>query len=116
MCKRQLVQLQKALQKFQDAGIRLVALSYDSVETLQDFARRRNLDYLLLSDSGSRVIDAFGIRHTGFKPLPNQEGIPYPGTFIIDRDGIIRSKLFLEGYVRRSDTDELLKEARKAVS
>jgi hypothetical protein len=38
--------------------------------------------------------------------------VPYPGTFILDRDGVIRAKLFLEGFRDRHTTDALIKAAK----
>jgi hypothetical protein len=37
--------------------------------------------------------------------------VPYPGTFLIDKDGVIRAKLFLDGYRERHATEELIKAA-----
>ena len=37
------------------------------------------------------------------------DGIPYPGTFVVDQEWIVRAKLFYEGYQERLDAAELLK-------
>jgi peroxiredoxin len=74
---------------------------------LADFARRRNITFPLLADPGSRTIEAYGIRD------PQGDGIPHPGTFLVDRDGIIRAKLFEHGYQKRHPTDALIERARK---
>ena len=50
---------------------------------------------------------------SGTRPREGKaEGVPHPGTFILDREGVIRSKLFLEGYRDRHTTDALIKAAR----
>ena len=41
-----------------------------------------------------------------------QAGIPYPGTFVIDSQGVIRAKLFNEGYSKRHSSEELIKAAQ----
>ncbi len=40
------------------------------------------------------------------------EGIPYPGTMLLDKDGVIRAKLFVEGFKERPSTDDLIKAAQ----
>lgn len=42
------------------------------------------------------------------------EGIPHPGTYILDKDGVVKAKLFLKKYQARHSIDELL-EASKSV-
>jgi hypothetical protein len=37
--------------------------------------------------------------------------VPYPGTILIDKDGVIRAKLFLDGYRERHPNEELIKTA-----
>ena len=74
-----------------------MAVSYDPVAPLARFARDRSIAYLLLSDEGSRTIRAYGVE--------DQDG---PGTFLIDRNGVIGAALFLEGYRQRHDTESLI--------
>ena len=95
------------MQKITDAGVKLVAVSYDPADSLAEFARKRGITFPLLADPGSRTIEAYGIRD------PQGDGIPYPGTFLVDRDGIIRAKLFEDGYQKRHPTDALIESARK---
>jgi peroxiredoxin len=105
-----LVKLQADLKKFEDAGLQVVAISYDPVEVLAHFTEQRKVAFPLLSDPGSTVIKAFGVLNkeaTGDKFA----GIPYPGIFIVDKDGVIRAKLFKEGYIQRPTTEEILKSA-----
>ena len=62
-----------------------------------------------LSDPGSRTIEAYHIRNESARG--KVEGVPHPGTFILDREGVIRAKLFLEGYRDRHTTEALIKAA-----
>lgn len=62
----------------------------------------------MLSDEGSKVIDAYGIRNREVQPGSPMDGIPYPGTFLIGTDGLIKGKLFVAGYVQRHDSDALI--------
>jgi len=108
-----LVQLQKGLDKIRATGTQVVGISYDSVDTLSKFAKKRKISFPLLSDEGSKTIDAYGIRNTRAKPGSIQDGIPYPGTFLVDQNGVVRDKLFLKGYVRRHSNRDLIEAAKK---
>ena len=105
-----MVQLQRDLKLIEDAGIRLVGISYDEPEALKRFADQMKISFPLLSDPGSKMIDAYHIRNEAAKG--RAEGVPNPGTFVLDRDGIIRAKLFLEGYRERHTTKALIEAAK----
>ena len=100
--------MQENLKEIESTGGQVIAISYDSVDTLKQFARKSSITFPLLSDAGSKTIDAYGIRN---KEAAGSriDGVPYPGTFIVDQKGIIRSKLFLEGYRDRHAVDALIK-------
>jgi peroxiredoxin len=105
-----LVQLQKDSAELKKAGIRVVGISYDSVAALQKFADANKLTFPLLSDAGSKTITAYGILN---KEAPKYaKGVPYPGTYLLDKKGVVRAKLFKEGYRVRHTTEELLKAAK----
>jgi peroxiredoxin Q/BCP len=101
-----LVQLQNDIPKIEATGTQLVAVSYDPVEVLARFAERRKITFPLLSDPGSKTIRAYGILNAEAKG--KAEGVPYPGTFTLDKEGVIRAKLFRNGFIERHSTDELL--------
>jgi peroxiredoxin len=102
-----LVQLQTDLKKIEAAGVQVVAFSYDKPEVLARFAERRKITFPLLSDPDSTVIKAFGLLNK--EARGKAAGVPYPGTFLLDKDGVIRAKLFLDGYRERHSTEELIK-------
>ena len=68
------------------------------------------ISFPLLSDPGSKMIDAYHIRNEAAKG--RAVGVPNPGTFILDREGMIRAKLFLEGYRERHTTKALIEAAK----
>ena len=107
-----MVQLQRDLKSIEDAGIQLVGISYDEPEALKRFADQMKITFPLLSDPGSRTIDAYHIRNEAAEG--KAVGVPNPGTFILDRDGVIRAKLFLEGYRERHTTEALIEAAKTA--
>jgi peroxiredoxin Q/BCP len=103
--------LQKELKSLTDAGVVVVAISYDSADVLKAFAEKQKIEFALLSDPDHKAIDAFGLRNKEAKG--KQEGIPYPGTMILDKDGVIRAKLFFDGFVARHAAADIIKAAKE---
>jgi peroxiredoxin len=91
--------LQKDLPTLLANKIKLIAISFDSVEVLARFAKQQKITFPLLSDPGSKIIAEYGL--TNKEAKGKAEGVPYPGTMLIDQDGVIRAKLFREGYRER---------------
>ena len=98
-CKGQLVDLESAQKAFAAKGIGVAAVSYDSQAILANFAKRRSITYPLLSDSSSSLIDAFGIRNPTGTGI--EAGIPFPGYYLIDPQGVIQRRFFETAYVNR---------------
>ena len=92
-----------------------MGVSYDSVEVLKKFADDRKITFPLLSDPDSKTIAAYALKNkeTAGKKFGkvDLDGVPYPGTLIVDKDGVIRAKLFVDGYKDRHSIDELVKAA-----
>jgi peroxiredoxin len=102
--------LQRDLKSIEDAGVQVVGISYDSPAVLKTFSDRAKITFPLLADPESKTIDAYHIRNPAARG--KAEGVPSPGTFILDREGVIRAKLFLEGHRVRHSTEELVKAAK----
>jgi peroxiredoxin len=100
-----LVQLQKDIADIEATGTQVVGVSYDSIEVLRNFAEPAGISFPLLSDEGSKTIREFGIHF--------RDGLPHPGTYLIDEKGIVRAKFFREGYRERHDNSELIEAAKK---
>ena len=102
--------MQRDLKSIEAAGVQVVGISYDDTKILKTFSDRMKISFPLLSDPESRTIEDYHIRNPAAKG--KAEGVPYPGTFIIDAEGVIRAKLFLEGYRDRHTTEALIKAAK----
>ncbi len=96
--------------------MKLVGVSYDSQEVLRAFAQKNKITFPLLSDPGSKTIIAYALKN---KELAGKkvrtidlDGVPYPGTILVGKDGVVRAKLFVEGFKDRHSTDDLVKAAR----
>ncbi len=89
-----------------DAGFGLVAISYDSSETLKGFADKHGITFPLLSDAGSKTITAWGLLNR--EATGRTAGIPHPGTFIIAPNGQVSSRAFEQPYQERRSATSLL--------
>jgi hypothetical protein len=102
------VELQGRLPEIRKSGLSLAAISYDPVSTLSDFAKRRGITFPLLSDPGSETIKRYGILNTTIDPKNDLYGYPFPGTFIVDRRGVVTSRVFEPTYQERSTISSVL--------
>lgn len=108
------MELQRRYDDIRRQGLRLAAISYDSRETLARFAVERRIEYPLLSDTGSSIIRRFGLLNPQNKPGTPAHGVPYPGTFIVNRRGEVVSRFFEEKYQERTTTGSVLLEIANA--
>jgi peroxiredoxin len=108
-CKTQLAELETRVADLKKNGFGLAAISYDPVAVLADFTSRRNITFPLLSDAGSVLIKRYGILNTTV-PETNQQsyGIPFPGTFMVNPQGVVTSRFFEQAYQERSSVGSLL--------
>jgi peroxiredoxin len=107
--------LQRDLKTIERAGVRVVGISYDSVDVLKSFADKRQITFPLLSDPDSKTITAYALRNKEVAGKKfgkiDLDGVPYPGTVLVDTDGVVRAKLFVDGYRERHSVEELVKAA-----
>jgi peroxiredoxin len=105
------VQLIEISDQFEDMGIAVVALTYDSVETLKTVEEDQGVEFTMLHDADVKHVDAFGIRNPDYEPDHRFYGIPLPGMFLISSDGVIQAKFGEEGYRVRPDFADVLEAA-----
>ena len=77
-----MVQLQRDLQSIQDAGVQLVGISYDDTKVLKTFSDRMKIAFPLLSDTGSKTINAYHIRNEAAKGRGRACPIRVPSSWI----------------------------------
>ena len=127
------MELQERFEELQAEGLGVGAISYDSEEVLAAFAERHGIqDVPLLSDDDSAAIRAFGIyNHVAeeglgpkaedpqvkadvlryvavFGALPIAVGTPFPGTFVVDRQGRVTARFFEEFYRERNTAANIM--------
>jgi hypothetical protein len=109
------VELQSRIDDLKRSGLGVAAISYDSPAVLADFARRRGITFPLLSDQGSATIKAYGLLNTTVQPGTMAEGVPFPGTFVLDRAGRVTERLFEDAYQERYTVSTILLRLGKAM-
>ena len=106
------MELRDAQEKFRAAGIRLYAISYDDCAVLAELAEVLGIEYPLLSDIDSAVIRNYGILNTQINPSDGiLYGIPYPGAYVTDENGVVVEKFFRDSYKRRERAENLIEAA-----
>jgi len=102
------VQLQGHSKAFEDAGVGIAVLTYDSPALQQKFIDKFHITFPLLSDVEATSISNLGVLDTDYSPGDSAYGIPHPGVFIVDRDGIIAGKVFITGFEKRVSAEGVL--------
>ena len=97
-CKAQLIDMNGGAAEIEKRGYRIAALSYDSPEILKTFADKREISFTFLSDPKSEVIDLYKLRDPQYPPGNRAYGVPRPIIFILDKNGVIRAKLYEESF------------------
>jgi peroxiredoxin len=75
---------------------------------LARFAKRRDIQFTLLSDPKSKAIRAFGVLNEDFPPKSVGYGIARPVIFVVDAHGVIRGRFSESNYRERPDIDAVL--------
>lgn len=111
-CKLQLKNLNQVTAEMATLGWPIVAASYDSQEIVATFSNANGLAYPLMSDAGSKAIDAFGIRNETVSGSARFSGIPHPIILFIAKDGTVKAKLYEEAYQKRPPSELVVSTAK----
>ena len=105
------MQLIDLTEQFEELGFNIAAMTYDPVDFLKTVEEDQGAAFPLLHDEAVRHVDALGIRNPQYEPGHRAYGIPLPGIFLIDEDGIIRYKFAEARYQDRPDFAYILEAA-----
>jgi peroxiredoxin len=114
-CMRQTIQLQENKAGFDAAGIGMVAITYDDPVLQQAFIDKFGITIPMLSDEDALSFKTLGILNEDYAPGDSQYGIPHPGMIVIDINGRVVGKQFLEAYSSRVDSAAALAFAKASL-
>ena len=100
-CQLQLMDLNGGVAAFEKRGYRLAGISYEPPSVDADFIKKRGLKYTLLSDPKSEIIDRYKLRDPQYKKGSRAYGVPRPIIFVLDREGVVKAKLYEDTYTKR---------------
>ncbi|WP_082730557.1 peroxiredoxin family protein [Sphingomonas sp. CCH10-B3] len=107
-CQAQLKDVRALPAELAKRGYSLAAISYDSPEKLADFTARQSINYTLLSDKDSKMIDAFGLRDPAYPKGNFAYGVPTATVLVIGADGVVKQKLTTADYKVRPSNATIL--------
>ena len=111
-CMKQMIELQQHKAAYDEAGIGVVAITYDAPALQQAFIDKWDIQYPILHDVDALSFKTLGILNESYQPGDDAYGIPHPGAIVIDPGGRVVGKLFLEAYSVRVDALSALAFAR----
>jgi hypothetical protein len=100
--------LEQNVERIHAQGLGLAAISYDSVAVLKQFSDRMHITFPLLSDQDSAIIRRYSILNETVAKNSPQFGIPHPGTYVLDRRGVVTAKYFQEDFRVRDTAASIL--------
>jgi peroxiredoxin len=112
----QLGKLKSLLTKAQKDKVQILAVSVDTRDESKKFGetlRKRfdgEFDFPLLEDKDHKVIDRYGIFN------PDGKGWPYPSTFVIDPQGVVRWRFIEKTQDKRPSNQQIVAELKKIKS
>jgi peroxiredoxin len=110
-CIAQLERLVDVQDEFSALGFNVAAMTYDPVATLLEAQEEYGATFPLLYDEGNTHVKAMGILNTQYSPGERAYGIPYPGIFLLDAQGVIRAMLAEQDYKLRPEFSLVLEAA-----
>jgi peroxiredoxin len=113
---RQLAELSSLLKA--DEKVKLYAISVDSQDKNKTLLEKvvasgkGKINFPLLSDPGSKTIDAYGIRDPAYTGK-QFDGIPHPAIYIVNKEGKVAWSKIEEDYRKRPANAEIRTELDK---
>ncbi|MGB3634797.1 MAG: redoxin domain-containing protein [Rubrobacteraceae bacterium] len=107
VCTDQMGQLQEQIERFEEKGAKVLAISADTPWSHKAFAEDRGIEFPLLSDFDREVISSYGVEH--------EVGFPERAYFVIDREGVVRAKKVEATPKDQPEVDEVLRDLEKAL-
>jgi len=103
--------IERSLIKFNEVGIRPVAISIDTPEVSREHAQKQGYTFTFLSDRNADVIRRYDLAHKGAGI--SGEDIARPAEFLIDSTGTVRWINLTENYWIRARPEQVLEVANQ---
>lgn len=114
-CRSQVVELQQHLGALAAAGVHPVVVTPDTPEVIRTFTEQNAVTLPVLTDTDSAVIRTFGILNTLIDPDEQYYGIPFPGIYLTDSEGVVEQRHFNREYRVRESVASLLLDLGRTV-
>jgi peroxiredoxin len=101
--------IQRSLPKFEEVGIRPVAISVDSPELSRNLSQQAGYTFTFLSDPKAEAIRRYDLLHAG-AGIDGQD-IARPAEFLVDTTGSVRWVNLTENYWVRARPEQILEVA-----
>ena len=98
------------MDKFNEVGIRPVAISVDAPEVSRDFAQQAGYTFPFLSDRNAELARRYDLVHAGAGT--SGEDIARPAEFLLDTSGTVRWINLTENYWVRARPEDVLEVAK----
>lgn len=124
-CNRHLMHLEENIEKFTQAGAKLVAISPELPSEIDKTLEKTKSSYPILFDKDSKIMKKFGVDFVLDKKTQKRykkygvdlekangnssQTLPVPATYVIGKDGKIKYMHFDPKYSNRSTAEEILK-------
>lgn len=82
-------------------------MTYDAVNLNAKFAKQYKIDFPILSDANGTTAIAFGILNERYPEGHRAYGVPHPGIFFVDSNGLVKAKFAEEDFRDRPDFDDV---------
>ena len=93
----------------------MVAITYDDPQLQQAFIDKFGITIPVLSDIDALSFKTLGILNEQYQKGDTRYGIPHPGMIVINPQGVVVGKLFLEDYSSRVNSAAALAFAIEAL-
>lgn len=125
LCNLEVRALQKSLPEIQALGAVLLTIHPQRIETSFRLVHKHQIDYQILNDPTQGVLEQYNVKFDIPRSIlnvylesfnidvrkMNENGeltLPVPATFIIDKQGIVKSRFFSHDYTVRMDPKHIL--------
>jgi len=98
--------IERSLDKFNEEGIRPVAISIDTPEESRNLAQNQGYTFPILSDRNAEAIRRYDLVHA--KAGIKGEDIARPAEFLVDSTGTVRWINLTENYWIRARPEQVL--------